>query len=698
MVATMNRYYCTAESMTQGYPDKLCDQIADAMLDAVLAQDPAARVDCQVAATTGLVLVAGEIASDAYVIVPEVVRHVTRDAGFVGAELGFDAHTCGVMVSLAFLGRDIAQGYHVTPDQVPKDTWERIVDAIGATDQVTVTGFACDETPELIPLPTALAHRLCRQLDLARREALIPFLGPDGRSQVTVEYTDGRPRRVDSVVITTQHAPLDHMERLEAMVLEQVVRAVIPGELLDERTQHFINPNGRLRFGGPFREPGLSGRQGNVDGYGGLVGGCGPAFVGRDPMRIERCAAYMARHVAKNVVAAGLAHRFRLEITYVPGVARPVAVTIDASGTETVPLARIQELIHREFDLRPASMVEHLRLRRPIYTATATYGAFGRMDIDAPWEETDHAERLRSEARWKTPHELLGIAFTESHGPLGTKSVADTPHERSLLCAEGPQHEGNSNGPGGTTAGPPHGRSPGPDAGSPVLPGARGEGPSGADLQDVDLTGRDLQGESLFGAGLEGTEIEDADPTDIQADPGQLLEAAEPEWFVRCPVCAGQGILTQVRYMEENGGYYTIPVWPWAAPGNGWEPGPTLSGGTTMADYWPCGHLSNEAHELLYGDWCALEDGDWLQAVAQELAGKFRLDFEHVRERLEDIGGYDVLSCLQQHFELVEIDTGDRWGSCWVLPFAEDPAEALKLAWEDLLRLVRQEECGPGTP
>ncbi len=388
----------TSESVTEGHPDKLCDQVSDAILDAILAQDPNGRVACETAATTGLIMVLGEITTDCYVDMPKVIRNTIREVGYTSASFGFDYHTAGVVVSIKEQSADIALGVDKSLEARSGQPNDAAFESIGAGDQGMMIGFACNETPELMPATISLAHRLCRRLSEVRRDGTLPYLRPDGKSQVTIEYHYGKPVRVDTVVIAAQHDEYVDHQRLQHDIVDNVIRDVIPGNLLDEGTRFLVNPTGRFVIGGPMGDAGLTGRKIIVDTYGGVARHGGGAFSGKDPTKVDRSGAYAARYVAKNVVAAGLADRFEIQIAYAIGVARPVSITFETFGTARVPDERILELINDHFDLRPAAIIENLRLRRPIYRPTAAYGHFGRDDIDAPWERTDKAEALRQDA------------------------------------------------------------------------------------------------------------------------------------------------------------------------------------------------------------------------------------------------------------------------------------------------------------
>lgn len=395
--------YFTSESVTEGHPDKLCDQISDAVLDAILAQDPLARVACETATTTGLVLVAGEITTSAWVDMPAIVRKTIEQVGYVNAEYGFDYRTCGIVTSIGKQSPDIDMGVSRSleaKDGVVKHLSDDELEQIGAGDQGMMIGFACNETPEYMPMPISLAHKLTRQLSVERRKAwagsgALAYLRPDGKSQVTVQYDHGRPVRVDTVVISTQHASYIDQEQIRADVLEHVLKPVIPAHLIDSATKIFVNPTGRFVTGGPMGDAGLTGRKIIVDTYGGMARHGGGAFSGKDPTKVDRSAAYAARYIAKNIVAAGLADRIELQVSYAIGVARPLSLFVDTFGTGKVSDEEIIQLINEHFDLRPAGIIQSLNLRRPIYQPTAAFGHFGRTDIDAPWEALNKVPMLR---------------------------------------------------------------------------------------------------------------------------------------------------------------------------------------------------------------------------------------------------------------------------------------------------------------
>ena len=386
--------FFTSESVTEGHPDKVCDQISDAILDAHLAQDPMARVACETIATTGMVLVMGEITSKAKVDYNQIVRDTIARIGYKDGACGFDARTCAVQIVLDQQSADIAMGVNDALEE--RGSGES--DNIGAGDQGMMFGYACNETEELMPMPIALAHRLAKKLAEVRKRGELPYLRPDGKSQVTVEYENGKPKRIEAVVLSTQHIADVEQKTIREDLIKKVVDEIIPQDLLDENTKYFINPTGRFVIGGPEGDSGLTGRKIIVDTYGGYAPHGGGAFSGKDPTKVDRSAAYMARYIAKNIVAAGLAERCEIELAYAIGVAQPVSVLIDTAGTGKLPDSELEKIVRSQFDLRPAAIIKALNLRRPIYEQTAAYGHFGRNDVDLPWERTDRVEALRAAA------------------------------------------------------------------------------------------------------------------------------------------------------------------------------------------------------------------------------------------------------------------------------------------------------------
>ena len=393
-------YLFTSESVTEGHPDKLCDQISDAILDEFLIIDSAARVACEVCTTTGLVLVMGEISLDeGYVDIPRVVRHTLRDAGYIDSTYGFDYQSCGIAVSVHEQSQDIASGVDTALEARDEtETNGENLESLGAGDQGMMVGFACTETPELMPLPIALAHKICMRMAEVRREGVLPYLRPDGKSQVTVEYSHGVPKRVHTVVMSAQHNPEVSPLVIKRDLIEQVANHVIPRSLRDRNTIYRVNPSGRFVIGGPVGDAGLTGRKILVDTYGGAARHGGGAFSGKDPTKVDRSAAYAARYVAKNLVAAGVAERLELQVSYAIGMAQPISISVETFGTNKIADDTIVGLVHKHFDLRPGAIIRDLDLRRPIYKQTAAYGHFGREDLDLPWEHTDKAPDLRREA------------------------------------------------------------------------------------------------------------------------------------------------------------------------------------------------------------------------------------------------------------------------------------------------------------
>ena len=394
----MTRHLFTSESVTEGHPDKICDQISDAILDELLKQDPLSRVACETTVTTGLVLVAGEISTNAYVDIPKVVRETIREIGYDRAKYGFDCDTCGVITAIDEQSSDIAMGVDEALENKSGEQIEDEVEAIGAGDQGIMFGFACNETEELMPLPISLAHKLSRKLTEVRKNGTLDFLRPDGKTQVTVEYEGNNPVRVHTILISTQHSEEVENEVIRENLIEKVIKEVIPANLLDEETKIYINPTGRFVIGGPQGDTGLTGRKIIIDTYGGYSRHGGGAFSGKDATKVDRSAAYAARYVAKNIVASGLADKCEIELAYAIGVAKPLSIFVDTFGTGKVSNEVLVELINKHFDLRPGAIIRDLELRKPIFKNTAAYGHFGRNDLDVAWEKTDKAEILRKEA------------------------------------------------------------------------------------------------------------------------------------------------------------------------------------------------------------------------------------------------------------------------------------------------------------
>ncbi len=401
----MERRFFTSESVTEGDPDKICDQISDAILDELLRQDPNSRVACETAVTTGLVLVMGEISTEGYVDIQKIVRETVREIGYDRAKYGFDCDTCGVIAAIDEQSADIAMGVDCAlekrsgekPEAREAGMSDEELEASGAGDQGMMAGYATTETPELMPYPISMAHKLSLQLTKVRKNGTLPYLRPDGKTQVTVEYNEeGKPFRIDTVVLSTQHSEDVPQEKIHADIRKYVFEPVLPAEMLDENTKYFINPTGRFVIGGPNGDSGLTGRKIIVDTYGGYARHGGGAFSGKDPTKVDRSAAYAARYVAKNIVAAGLAEKCEIQLSYAIGVARPTSIMVDTFGTGKLSDGKIVEIVRENFDLRPAGIIKMLDLRRPIYRKTAAYGHFGRTDIDVPWEKTDMAEKLKS--------------------------------------------------------------------------------------------------------------------------------------------------------------------------------------------------------------------------------------------------------------------------------------------------------------
>ncbi|MGV8123490.1 MAG: methionine adenosyltransferase [Candidatus Xenobiia bacterium LiM19] len=407
----LERFLFTSESTTEGHPDKMADQIADAIVDDIMSKDPSGRVAAEAFLHTGVAHVAGQITTSCYSDIPKIVRNVVREIGYTESDMGFDADTCGVLVSFDEQSPDIALGVDLSLEckEGSMNTCDDI-EKMGAGDQGIMFGYACRETEELMPLPIHLAHKLCKKLAFVRKSEILPYLRPDGKAQVTVEYDNGQPVRIDSVVVSSHHKASVDMKTIREGILEKVIKEVVPAEMMDSKTKIYINPTGRFVVGGPQADTGLTGRKIIVDTYGGMAPHGGGCFSGKDPSKVDRCAAYAARYVAKNVVAAGLADRVELAVAYAIGVAHPMSVSIKTFGTHHIPKEKILELIHKHFDLRPGAIIRDLNLRRPIYRQVSAYGHFGRHDLDLPWESTEKVEILRKDAGLPAAGEKVGAS------------------------------------------------------------------------------------------------------------------------------------------------------------------------------------------------------------------------------------------------------------------------------------------------